>query len=335
MKPLQDQNLLLIGIGFYDYELAIADEFRALGARVWIENEQPPAMSTIFPNVWQSKISQSAARIQQHHSAMLTRVRQMGRLDHVIVIKGAYLSAEFIVELRRAQPHAHFTAYHWDSMVRFPDLERRQDLFDKCFTFDHADAERNPKLILRPLFYRRELAETDDEPTLKDLCFVGWLHHDRLRQVEKIREQADALGLSTCFYLSTGMLSLIKLKFQGRAGDVYSKPQSFSAYVRNTRSARAIIDLPHPSQAGLTMRAIESIGANRKLITTNPNVRNYDFYHPDNIQIIDGDAPCIDPKFLNTFGTPVRQEISERYTLRAWALEVIGVKPSSEFLQKT
>lgn len=333
MKPLQNQNILLIGIGFYDYETAIANEFRSLGAQVWIENEQPPKNGTPLGKFWPSRMSQGDARIQRHHSAMLARIRRLGRLDHVIVIKGSHLSKEFIIEMRRAQPHARFTAYHWDSMVRFPDLERRQDLFDKCFTFDHADAERNSKLIHRPLFYRSELGESDVEATSVDLCFVGWLHHDRLRQVEEIRKQAEALDLSTFFYLSTGKLSQAKLRLQGRGGDVYSHPQPFSAYVNNTRSARAILDLPHPSQAGLTMRAIESIGANRKLITTNSDVRMYDFYHPNNIHIIDGDVPCIDPTFLTTSRATIRQDIVERYSLRAWALDITGATQPSQFLR--
>ena len=40
-KPLTRRNVLLIGIGFYDYEHAIADEIQRQGATVFLYDELP------------------------------------------------------------------------------------------------------------------------------------------------------------------------------------------------------------------------------------------------------------------------------------------------------
>jgi len=160
MTPLAGQKLLLIGIGFYDYEAAIATEFRALGAEVWIENEQPPGARGVLAPLRRrlSSGGQGAQpALRRHQEAILDRARSRGPLDHVVVIKGTLLDEDFLLRLRDEQPRARLTAYHWDSMARFPDLMRRQALFDRVLTFDHADASQFG-FVLRPLFYRPELS---------------------------------------------------------------------------------------------------------------------------------------------------------------------------------
>lgn len=333
MTPLAGQRLLLIGIGFYDYEAAIAAEFRSLGAEVWVENEQPPELRGRLAPLRRRLFPDMARAQRRHLDAMLSRVRAMGRLDHIVVIKGTLLDEPFLHALREAQPDAVLTAYHWDSMARFHDLIRRQALFDRVLTFDHADAAADPRFILRPLFYRPDLAQTGSAAVTIDLSFVGWLHHDRLKQVDAIRAQARALGLTTFLYLSTGVWTSVRLRLSGDGRDVHPRAQSFDRYVEKSRASRAILDLPHPRQTGLTMRAIESIGAGRKLLTTAADIRAYNFYRPENIRVLDPDDPRIDPAFLAAPSMTLPVELTERYSLRAWALDVVGATMPVGFLR--
>jgi len=53
------------------------------------------------------------------------------------------------------------------------------------------------------------------------------------------------------------------------------------------KNFKTIIDIERPLQKGLTMRTIEMLGTNKKIITTN------------NIFIIDRNNPIIDEIFLN------------------------------------
>ena len=47
--------------------------------------------------------------------------------------------------------------------------------------------------------------------------------------------------------------------------------------------SRCILDAPQAGQVGLTIRTIECLGAKRKLVTTNSDIKNYDFYNENNI----------------------------------------------------
>jgi hypothetical protein len=333
MTPLAGQRILLIGIGFYDYEAAIAAEFRALGAEVWVEDQNPPETRDKLAPVRRRFMPDTEAPLRRHHATMLERASAIGRLDHIVVIKGTMLDEAFLKALREVQPVACFTAYHWDSMARFPELIRRQALYDRVLTFDHADAAREPRFILRPLFYRPELRQAEPVATTIDLCFVGWLHHDRLKQVEAIRAQASSLGLSPFFYLSTGRWTSIKLHLSGKGQDVQWRPLPFARYVEKTAASKAVLDLPHPQQTGLTMRAIEAVGANKKLITTAADIAGYDFYRPGNIHILDAANPRIDLEFLTGPPAALPPDLVERYSLRAWALDVLGVTEPTGFLR--
>jgi hypothetical protein len=331
MTPLSGQRIVLIGIGFYDYEAAIAAEFRALGAEVWVENEQPPEMRGRLSPLRRRALPDMSGPLRRHRAALLTRIRALGPLDHVVVIKGALLDEPFLKALRAAQPKAHLTAYHWDSLSRFPELIERQALFDRVLTFDHADAAAHPDFILRPLFFRPELlAPGYAEPI--DLCFVGWLHHDRLRQVETLRAQAQTLGLSSFFYFFTGLWTGLSLRFSGKSTDVHVRPLPFARYVEKVAAARIVVDLPHPMQTGLTMRGIEAVGASKKLLTTAQDITNYDFYRPENVAVLDPDRPRIDPHFLSLAAAPTPLAIVERYSLRAWALDVLGCTEPAGFI---
>ena len=76
--------------------------------------------------------------------------------------------------------------------------------------------------------------------------------------------------------------------------------------------------MQHDSQTGLTMRCIESLPAHCKIITTNEHIKEYDFYCPENVMIIDRDNPVFDVDFIKSPYKPIPKEIVEKYSLENW-----------------
>lgn len=74
---------------------------------------------------------------------------------------------------------------------------------------------------------------------------------------------------------------------------------------------------------GLTMRTFETLGASKKLVTTNAQVRDYDFFDPSNILVIDRKLPPrIPDSFLETAYVPARADIYAKYSLQGWIKDV-------------
>ena len=93
-----------------------------------------------------------------------------------------------------------------------------------------------------------------------------------------------------------------------------SRSELMDFYLRS----RIQLDIQHPNQTGLTMRTIETLGAKKKLITTNHLVKEYDFYRPENILIVDRDNPIIDVEFLKSQWKEIPNDVYEKYSLRSW-----------------
>jgi hypothetical protein len=332
--PLAGKRILLLGIGFYDYDVAIANEMRRLGAEVEVLSEQPSILrSRIAPIIRQLPRWLKLAQIR-YKEYILHRIRAMGRIDQVLIIKCETLDEQFIATLRDVAPTAWITAFQWDSMRRYPNLLPRQKMFDKVFTFDHIDALLHSQFSLRPNFFRRELTDLTAASQDIDLCFVGWLHHDRLNLLDSLREQANEQKLTRFFHLYTGRWTAMKLNATKRGTDVSTRQLSFADYAWAAARSRVLIDLPHPNQSGLSMRAIDALGLGRKLITTAQDIKHYNFYRPENIAIIDLKNPVIDPAFLTTPMIDVPPEIIASYGFAAWAKDITGVTEPSEFVHR-
>lgn len=66
------------------------------------------------------------------------------------------------------------------------------------------------------------------------------------------------------------------------------------------------------------------IGMNKKLITTNASIVNYDFYNKKNILIINRENPQIDISFFSTPYEKINPEIYKKYSLSSWILDVLS-----------
>ena len=88
------------------------------------------------------------------------------------------------------------------------------------------------------------------------------------------------------------------------------------------KESKAIIDCPLPNQRGLTMRTFEVLALKRKLITTNKNIKDYEFYTPDNIFIIESDKEIIPMEFINTDFNK-NYTLSSKYSLKEFVNKLV------------
>ena len=183
------------------------------------------------------------------------------------------------------------------------------------------------KLPPSPLFYTPDYANIPyyDKEIKYDMLFVGTTHSDRYKLVKRIEEQIIKMGglCLTWFYFPSKIL-YYKMKIQNsylRQIPVHTfhfKPMSKELLLQLYAGSRIIIDVQHPKQTGLTMRCIETLGAKRKLITTNYYITEYDFYNPDNILVVDRNLPYVPEKFLNEPYRDTPKEIYESYSIKNW-----------------
>ena len=85
----------------------------------------------------------------------------------------------------------------------------------------------------------------------------------------------------------------------------------------------SVVDIEHPDQSGLTIRTIEAVFSGRKLITTNSDIVNYDFYDSNNILVIDRKYPVIPDGFLEGKATEMKPDLVDKYSIKGWLKELL------------
>jgi len=324
MTSLRGRRLLFIGIGFYDYEAEIVTRVCARGAEVLAFADRPSMLREGWIAGMLNRWGPVARFLARRHEQSMLRQVAAWKPDQVLVIKGVDLSCDFLRTLRAAHPGIDFVLYEWDSLARLPGIEDRLPYFNRVLTFDRPDSLRRKELKFRPLFFRQraDRAGITDGDAI-DIAFIGWLHSGRLAAIRNIQAQARAKGLVTFVYIYTGILTWLRLWLRGDAGDVHIRPIPYDTIVAVNRRTRCVLDLPHHAQGGLTMRAVEAIGFGTKLLTTAVDVAHYDFYSPDNVQIVAADRLELDSEFILSPMRPLAEATRNYYSLDTWLTEVL------------
>lgn len=94
---------------------------------------------------------------------------------------------------------------------------------------------------------------------------------------------------------------------------------SYKKILTEEMKSRCIIDIVKEGQEGLTLRVLEALFLNKKLLTNNQKVKELDFYHPNNILSFETEITAEEIlEFLDRESTGVSPHVKEKYSVHAW-----------------
>lgn len=321
---LSGKSILFLSAQAFGIPENIIATFRSFGADVVYYDERPANTFWVKASI---RINRNliARYIDRYHKKVIEETRSK-KFDYIIFIKGESFSEQNLKTLFSHHPEAKTIIYHWDSIANNHNAINLLDHFDEVYSFDRNDCI-NFGIKFLPLFYYNEYRDIAGYKGKKeyDLMFVGTTHSDRYEFIKKIEQQICSNG-GKCFtyFFFQGRIMFYKYKLQHRsmrhvsASDFHFKPLSKSTLLDLYRKSRIIVDVQHPRQTGLTLRTLEALGSKTKLITTNKDVRNYDFYNQNNILVVDRKNPIVPNEFLQAQYEDVPEEIYNRYSIDRW-----------------
>jgi hypothetical protein len=213
---------------------------------------------------------------------------------------------------------------------KFKYFEEKFRYFDRLLSFDSNDCMAHPELIFRPNFYTDDCDDIS-EKEVYDWSFCGTIHSDRLNVIRQIRAISQQRGYTYDLYPYLQSRQVYWLYRMTRKEFLNTTPEdfiyeklTFDDSVKEMAKSRVIVDIEHPDQSGLTTRTLITVAMGKKLITTNEDTVNYDFYDPDMIWIIDRTNVEIPEEFMNKPNKKPSPEFYEKYSLRRWVLDVLG-----------
>ena len=310
----KSKSVLFIAPTFYGYEQIMLAEIQ----------EQGFAVDAVFYefNAIIGDSEESKAKLLDYHNQLNACISNTA-YDYLFAIKGNILSLPFLADFIDKNPRSNRIMYQWDSIRNSKLSPELFSMFNKVYSFDLKDIEDFPayKLIHKPLFYIDSYENVPLSEEKYDITTVGRMDVLRLNLVQSIRQQFPKFRYKILLKTTFGPRFLLNLLIRGYRK--YSQNATFTTISSEDVAilmshSKAILDIAHLEQSGLTIRTFETLALKKKLITTNGLVSKYDFYHPNNIFVLTKDSLKNLAEFMDAPFVQIDAPLYKKYALRSW-----------------
>ena len=202
-------------------------------------------------------------------------------------------------------------AFYYDSTRRFPDKIPIIPYFDRVYTYDRLDAEKYSLKFLTNYIY----AESKNQNLEYKFFNISTFDY-RFKAIEKLAEYLESKGWTKKILVLGGD------NLESKYLTVINEQIPVDAVTELIKQSKIIIEVQRKEQIGLSFRVFEALGHRKKLVTTNADIVNYDFYHPQNMLVVDENNIHIPEDFVNSPYVEVDDSILDYYRLENWVKRV-------------
>lgn len=181
-----------------------------------------------------------------------------------------------------------------------PCLNKIKDFGFRLVTFDPQDATQYG-MIFHHQFLRFPKPEELACKVDIDFFFVG-IPKDREPYLLKIKSFLEEKGYTCCFIIPHSKDEFI----------------SYDENLKYVARSRCLVDVYQSGQSGITRRPMEALFYNKKLIMNNPEIRNLDFFHPDNTFILNEENLEEIPAFMEKPMHRQPDSLKAKYDVGSW-----------------
>lgn len=319
-------TILYLNHDFFEYDKEIEAQFRRMGHKVL--SYKYVKMPNRFETVMCRSKDESAYKLACHNqqkNILKDIKRRKEHVDAVLVTAGHMLEENTLITLKKMYQNARFVWYLWDNVASIASYGINRHHFDEIISYDKIEAKEKGMRFL-PDFFIYEAKET---PKIYDLSYVGTYRKERQDIVEHILQNSSLQN--TFIYLYQRKENRIidnlyevyarTMHKSDISGNKYcfDKMLSYREATNVVAQSKVVLDICHSFQTGLSMRPFEAMAMRSKLITTNRNIVEYDFYNPNNIMVIDPQNIGPIPEwFLQSPYEELPGNILDKYSIQTW-----------------
>lgn len=330
---LEGKRILFFGVSFFGYEIEMKKELERQGAIVDYYNERSVTSSLaraiikIHPYIFYLKT-------KSYYNQILMKYKNQ-KIDYVFFWSTDMVYPGIIKKIKRVLPGSEIINYQSDSIIKKKYIVKTLKYFDRTITYDRIDylwlKEKLSCVQFRPLFFLEDYQQhkSNNNQLKYKIAFIGTIHSDRFAIIKAIEKIAlkEKYQIFMYKYLQSRFIYYFyrytNKAFKGtKINDFDFDKISSKRIAKIYEQSFAILDMQYPRNNGLTMRTIETLAAGKKLITTNNDIKNYDFYNPNNILIIDRKNPLIEKDFFINDFIDWDKEMMDVYTLTSWIKDI-------------
>lgn len=196
--------------------------------------------------------------------------------------------------------------WYWNPVSCCVKPDELRILDCELWSFDSEDC-RKYGLNFNTTYYFKDINLPVCHNNKYDVFFCG-INKGRKKRLNEIQAVLSKNGLTSLIYLVDEELPVSKrLPYL-----------SYEEYLNKLSAAKAILDVLQDGQEGMTLRVMEALYFNKKLITTQVSIVKEDFYNADNIFIIGKDNWVGIKDFMSRPVIKTPEEILDKYDFFTW-----------------
>ena len=224
--------------------------------------------------------------------------KEINKYDKFIIFESLY-NEKVTKKIKRTKKENKVILYFWNYIDDNNKYILNDKNIDEFWTFDKNDAKKY-NMKYNPQFYTKNV-KIQDEQNKYDVLFLGrpkTRKKDIIDLEKKLREE----GIQTNFKIIENEKDYV----------------SYDEYLKMIAESKCILDYNQEGQVGLSLRPMEALFLEKKLITNNTDIKNYDFYDNDNIFILGEDNINEIKEFINKPYKKIDQDIIDYYDFDQW-----------------
>jgi len=320
-------KICVISFDFWGYDAHIVETLKEKGIEanhikigaVSYENFGE-RLTNLFSKVFLGK----NLKYQKRQKFVIEQLDKLGHQDQILVLNADTFDHSTLEYMKKSTNR--FITFLYDNLDRCP-VQDKLHFFDKIYSFDDKDIEKHRFERLTNYNYLPFLSQEKQNP-IEDALYITSYDKKRIKQLDILSQKFEELRLKFDLYV------IGKKSWKNQLMKSFSKNKIVFTRKRIShenlpefyKRTKVILDLMRENQYGLSFRVFEAMALEKKIITDNEKIKNYDFYNPNNILVLNKDFSNITKEFFETPYQSLPEEIYKKYTLEKWVERVFNLE---------
>lgn len=220
-----------------------------------------------------------------------------------IIVFDRILGYDVLKYIHKMHPCARLIFWYWNTVEKLiPDSYRE---YCECWSFDLNDCRNYGFKKNNQFYFRTDLHKCQCS---SDVFFAG-KDKGRYEQLRELYCDFIKAGLKVDFTIVTN-----------KYNDEFCVKEllSYETILDKIENTKCIVEIIKSGQSGLSVRVLEALFYNKKLITNNQLIIKEAFYHPDNIFILGKDRKESLKYFIEKPYHFIEDSVKNQYVYDAW-----------------
>jgi glycosyltransferase involved in cell wall biosynthesis len=332
---MKAQKIVVISFDHWNYDGFIVKQLQELGheaTHIKIGNFKHKNFFVRLKNTYSKVILQKNPKHFKRQEYIIKRLQNLGQQDQILVLNPDLIDKKYHEKISLFTNK--YIAYLYDSVARCNVLHLLDGIFDEIYSFDKNDIQKYQLKSTQNFNYLNK-NDYQNGKVKQELIYIASID-ERLEKMiavtkhliqNKITFKCIIVGKKTWKYqIKQKLFRLMKKNHPIINKQIIFRSKRINSIelLKLYQESNVLLDLVRKNQTGLSFRIFEAMAMNKKIITSNISVFDYDFYNETNYLVLDENF-----KEINNFIMKPYQKMDNKvyyhYTIENWVKNVFEI----------